>query len=161
MLEDFKEYLEAKKLATNSISSYVFDIEQYMKYFEDSYGTQLSKIIYNDIKGYISYLKNILKRPPTTINRYLVSLKTYNEFLVKKGIQNEVVISERDSIKIQVSYDIEDVPTDKDINMLRHISSENKRDFCFIVIAAYGGPRAEEMVTIMIDNIDLQKRESG
>lgn len=158
MIEKFKEYLINLKLSENTYKSYIYDLKQYMKYYEDSYGEKLSTLNSFDIQTYKYYLKNRMNRKPTTINRTLTSIKTYNEFLISNNIQNDLVISKRDFIKIQPSFDREDVPLDKQINLLKHAASSNKRDFCLIILATYGGLRETEIVNLKLSHIHLKER---
>ena len=158
MVTEFKNYLTDKKLSTNSINSYLSDLKQYTNYYEDSYGEKLVKLIASDIQMYISYLKNRLERKATTINRALTSLKSYNDFLIEKGIQSDCVISDRDFIKVQPNYARNDTPEEKQILQLLHSSAENIRDYCVLVLAAYGGFRESEIVGFKISHIHLKER---
>lgn len=158
MLTEFKNYMIENKLSENSYKSYLSDLKQYIKYYEDSYGEKLVELISSDIQTYISYLKNRLNRKPSGINRMLTSLKTYNDFLIKKGIQTDCVISKRDYIKIQPNYDRNDIPKIKQILQLLHASSKNVRDYCVLTLAAYGGFRESEIVNFQIAHIHLKER---
>lgn len=158
MLADFKNYLQDNKLSDNTINSYISDLKKFMKYYEDSYGETLTKLNKADIKIYISYLKNHLDCEATTINRYLSALKNYNEYLVSKQIQYDIVITKKDYIKIQSNFIKEDVPEENKINKLRHMAIENDRDFCVLCLVIYGGFRASEIVNIKINHIKLENR---
>lgn len=158
MIEEFEDYLKSLRLSENTYKSYISDIKQFMKYYKDSYGENLSRLVSADIQTYKSYLKNRINRKPTTINRILTSIKTYNDFLVKKGFQEDVVISKRDYIKIQAKYDREDVPDEREINLLKHAAASSKRDYCVIVLATYGGLREHEIVGLKIAHIHLKEK---
>ncbi len=158
MIEEFEKYLIELKLSQNTYSSYTSDLKQYIEYYEDSYGEKLTKLTGSDIQTYISYLKNRKNLKPTSINRKITALKTYNGFLVHNKIQDNIVINKRDYIKIQPSFDREDVPDEKQINLLRHSASISLRDYCVIVIAAYGGLRETEIVNIKLIHIHLEER---
>ncbi|GLI09807.1 hypothetical protein YDYSG_58400 [Paenibacillus tyrfis] len=47
-----------------------------------------------NVLDYVSYLKNIKLNNAKTINHKLSSLRSYNDFLISSGIQNDVVIIE-------------------------------------------------------------------
>lgn len=158
MLEDFKEYMINEKLSENTYNSYLFDINKYIKYYEDSYGEKLIKLNGSDVQSYKSYLQNIINQKPTTINRNLNALKKYNEFLVYKGIQCDIVIDKRDYIKIPTTFVKDDVPDEKEINKLIHKTVDNKRDNCILTLATYGGLRANEIVNIKLIHIHLKQR---
>ena len=158
MLEDFKNYMIENKLSENTYKSYMSDVNLYMNYYKDSYGEDFEKLNSIDIQTYKSYLKNIENQKPVTINRKLNALKKFNEYLVDKGIQNDIVIDKRDYIKIEPSLVKEDVRKEKEINKLIHKAGENKRDTCIMILASNGGLRAEEIVHIKITHIHLEER---
>lgn len=155
---EFENYLTSKKLSNNSIKSYISDLKQYMKYYEDSYGEKLVKLNDCDVQMYISYLKNREERKAATINRALTSLKAYNQFLIEKGLQDSCVISDRDYIKVQANYARNDIPEEKQIIQLLHSASKNPRDYCILVLASYGGFRESEIVGFKISHIHLKER---
>lgn len=158
MLENFKTYLINNKLSENSYNSYISDISLYIKYYEDSYGENLVKLNGADVRTYISYLKNQKGIKPKSINRKLTALKTYNQFLVDTGAQKDIVINKRDFIKIQKNIVRKSIPTDKELNLLKHLSSENKRDYCIICILMYAGLRESEITNLKLTHVHLERR---
>ena len=123
MLEDFKKYMIKNKLSENTYKSYLLDVKLYINYYKDSYGEDFEKLNSIDIQTYKSYLKNIENQKPVTINRKLNALKKFNEYLVDKGIQNDIVIDKRDYIKIAPNFVKKDAPDEKEIMR----SKEEKR----------------------------------
>ena len=158
MLEDFKNYMLESKLSDNTYSSYLLDVKQYIHYYKDSCGEELTKLTSSDIQSYKSYLKNNKNQKPTSINRKLNALKKFNEFLVDTGIQKDIVIDKRDYIKIPTIFVKDDVPDEKEINKLIHKAADNKRDNCILTLATYGGLRASEIVNIKLSHIHLEER---
>lgn len=158
MLEEFKKYLIQNKLSENSINSYISDLKQFIKYYEDSYGEKLTKLNSADVRTYISYLTHNLNFKPKTINRKITAINTYNQFLIEIGIQENIVLNKRDYIKIQRNITRKTIPTDKEINLLKHLSADNKRDYCFICLLIYGGFRESEVVNIKINHVHLEER---
>lgn len=158
MLEDFKNYMIKNKLSENTYKSYLLDVNLYINYYKDSYGEDFKKLNSIDIQSYKSYLKNIENKKPVTINRKLNALKKFNEYLVDKGMQNDIVIDKRDYIKIAPNFVKKDAPDEKEVNKLIHKAIENKRDACIIILASNGGLRAEEIVNIKLIHIHLEQR---
>jgi len=161
MNEKFINYLKNNGLAENTYNSYANDIKIFEKYYEDSYGEKLDKIIHPDISMYCSYLKKH-NTAPTTINRKVAALKAYNLFLINEGIQDNVAILDKDYIKIQKTIIHKKIPTQQQINRLKHFACRDeknaKRDFCFISIFVYGGVRESELVTIRLIDIKLEDK---
>ena len=158
MLEDFKKYMIKNKLSENTYKSYLLDVKLYINYYKDSYGEDFEKLNSIDIQTYKSYLKNIENQKPVTINRKLNALKKFNEYLVDKGIQNDIVIDKRDYIKIAPNFVKKDAPDEKEINKLIHKAADSKRDTCIIILASNGGLRAEEIVNIKLIHVHLEQR---
>lgn len=163
MLEGFKEFMEIElRLSKNSINSYYSDVKLYEKYYKESYAEELRELVYADVKMYKQYLLN-KSTSPKTINRKLTSLRTYNEFLIQKKLQTEMVIKDRDFIKIQKNKLNNNMISVQDVNKIKHYAAKDlkasKRDFCFVSILCYGGLRASEITNIKIGDIRLNERE--
>ena len=161
MLDKFIEYMKNEGMAQNTYESYARDIKLFQKYYEDSYGEELETLTHSDISMYKSYLlnKNMLAG---TINRKLSSLKKYNQFLIEQNIQEDIAIKEKDFIKIQKPMVKKKLPSEKDINKLKHFTSKDeknpKRDFCFIVLFTNGGFRESELTKLKVTDIRLKDR---
>lgn len=161
MQEEFIEYMKNEGLSDNTCNSYASDIKIFKKYYEDSYGEELVQLIHADVSMYATYLKNN-NISIITVNRKIAALKTYNLFLVKKGIQENIVIVDKDYTKIQKSMIQKKLPTKQEINKLKHFACTDKknakRDYCFITIFIYGGVRESELVAIRIIDIKLEDK---
>ena len=161
MIDKFKDYMRELRLSQNSIDSYYSDVVLYEKYYKDSYGDDLNKLIFADIIMYKQYLLNN-SISPKTINRKLTSLRTYNNFLIKEKIQTDEVITDKDYIKIQPPIPSEQTLSVQDINKLKHYTSIDnktaKRDFCIISILCYSGLRASELANLKVKDIKLDER---
>ena len=161
MIDKFKDYMRELRLSQNSIDSYYSDVVLYEKYYKDSYGDDLNKLVFADILMYKQYLLNN-SISPKTINRKLTSLRTYNRFLIKEKIQTDEVITDKDYIKIQPPIPSEETLSVQDINKLKHYTSidnkTSKRDFCIISILCYSGLRASELANLKVKDIKLDER---
>ena len=112
MNEKFIEFMKDNGLSQNTYNSYATDIKLFEKYYKDSYGEDLKELIHSDIVMYINYLRNA-NYSVRTINRKLTALKQYNLLLQKERIQKDIVIREKDYIKIQKSMIQKRIPTNK------------------------------------------------
>ena len=161
MEEKFFNFINDNGLSENTCKSYVSDVKIFKKYYLDSYGEELTTLIHADVKMYVSYLSNN-NSSAKTINRKLAALKQYNLFLINEKIQDNIVILDKDYIKIQSSMIQKKIPTMQEINKLKHFACRDekkpKRDFCFIAIFIYGGLRESEIVTIRLVDIKLEDK---
>lgn len=160
-MEKFILYMKEQNISDNTCNSYANDIKLYKKYYKDSFGEDLPNLIHEDISMYRSYLlkHNI---SAISINRKISALKMYNEFLVHEGLQEKVIIIDKDYIKVQKSMIQKQLPSERDINMLKHFSCRDekisKRDFCIIILLLYAGLRESELVNLRIVDIKLEER---
>ena len=161
MEEKFIDFMKSEGLSENTYNSYASDIKIFKKYYEDSYGEELTQIIHADVSMYITYLRNN-NSASSTINRKVAAIKTYNIFLVNIGVQEGIVIRDKDYIKMQKSMIPKQIPTQQEINKLKHFAcrdeKNSKRYYCFISIFIYGGLRESEMVTIRLIDIKLEEK---
>ena len=161
MEEKFIDFMKSEGLSENTYNSYASDIKIFKKYYEDSYGEELTQIIHADVSMYITYLRNN-NSASSTINRKVAAIKTYNIFLVNIVVQECIVIRDKDYIKMQKSMIPKQIPTQQEINKLKHFAcrdeKNSKRDYCFISIFIYGGLRESEMVTIRLIDIKLEEK---
>lgn len=161
MIEKFIEFMKQEGLSENTYKSYASDIRIFEKYYFDSYGENLNKLVHTDISMYINYLfkHNI---SPKTINRRITALKEYNLFLISKKVQDDIVVKDRDYIKVQDTIINKKLPTQQEINKLKHFACKDeknsKRDYCFICLLMYAGLRESEIVTIRLVDIRLEEK---
>lgn len=161
MNKKFIDFMKNEGLSENTYNSYASDIKIFKKYYKDSYGEELTELIHADISMYITYLKNN-NSASSTINRKVAAIKEYNLFLIDIGLQNSIVVKDKDYIKMQKSMIPKQLPTQQEINKLKHFACRDeknaKRDYCFISIFVYGGVRESEMVTIRLVDIKLEEK---
>ena len=100
MLNEFKRYLEDDSVSENTIMSYISDVTIFLKFFKEKFGEEIIQLEHIVITEYIKELKNA-SRKSNTINRKLSALCKYNNFLIQKGIQENIVIKPKDYVKQQ------------------------------------------------------------
>ena len=161
MEKKFILYMQDNGLSENTSDSYTTNIKKFKKYYTDSYGEELRELIHADVLMYSSYLKKN-NTAPSTINRKIAALKMYNLFLIQEGIQENVVIIDKDYIKIQNTMVQKTIPTLQEINKLKHFACRDtknaKRDYCLITLFVYGGLRESELVKIRLVDIKLDEK---
>lgn len=161
MIDKFINYMKNNGVSENTYKSYASDIKLFQIYYEDSYGESLNKLIHTDISMYSNFL---LKRnySPKTINRKISAISMYNHFLVNEKIQDDLVVVPKDYIKVQQTMVAKTLPSDKEINKLKHFACRDeknaKRDYCFMALLLYSGIRESELVSIRLIDIKLEDR---
>ncbi|MHB1044276.1 MAG: site-specific integrase [Eubacteriales bacterium] len=77
-LKGFINYLHEKGKSANTIKGYALDVQQYIKWFEESYEKESEELYRQNILEYISFLKTVKVQNARTINHKLSSLSKYN-----------------------------------------------------------------------------------
>ena len=74
-LEEFKNYLLNDGKSDNTIKSYIINITEYIKWFDDSFGLELSKLYRDNVLEYKAYLMNIKKFKGRNLNGRTINAK--------------------------------------------------------------------------------------
>lgn len=161
MLEIFKDYLIQEGKSSNTIDSYILHMQGYMKWYEESFGGTCDKLYRMNVLDYVSYLKNIKKDNAKTINAKISAMIKYNEFLVDKGIQEDIAVSKKDNMKMQQQFASPTDVTKQEVEVFRQkiLEQESKRDYAIVTIMAYAGLRISEVLDLKMDDINLMARE--
>lgn len=161
MLEDFKEYLRSIGMAENTVKTYCRDIELFLSWCRDSFGEEPRLLYRANVLEYISYMRNVRRYHPRTINNHLSSLRSLNEHLTASGRQTEMVILNSDFMKIQIQYASPCTVEKKDVEAFRQrlLEGGNKRDYAIVTLYAYSGIRRSECVNLRLDYVDLVAKE--
>ncbi|MEB9892807.1 tyrosine-type recombinase/integrase [Bacillus cereus] len=160
-IDAFSAYLKTNGKSQNTIKGYILDINQYFKWFEESFGQECEALYRQNVLDYVSYLKNIKLNNAKTINHKLSSLRSYNDFLISLGIQNDAVIQKTDMIKVQTEYASPTQVTELEVKqfMQKVLESKNKRNYAIVTLLAYTGMRISEALSIWLSDFNLQTGE--
>lgn len=162
MLEQFKEYLAKKEQrATTTIYHYSLAVQDYIRWFEETYGHKPIKLFAENIMEYKVYLTKVKEQNAKTVNFKLAALKKYNEFLVEQSIQSDVVINKQMLMKIQREYASPATFGIEEVNRLRQAALEhgNKRDYALINLLAFAGLRISEALNLKLSDVHFETRE--
>lgn len=161
MLDIFREWLENEGKSVNTVKSYVRHIKNYLNWFQESFNIPFSKLYRENILDYISYLLNIQELKAKSINAKIAALVKLNEYLIEIKIQDNMVVSKKDYLKIQIDYVSPATISRSDVESFRQSVLENKskRDYAIVTLLAYSGMRISEALNIKITDINLVARE--
>lgn len=170
-MQEFINYLKDENKSLGTIKTYIEKVQCYKKWLRDSTGTEFKKLYRENIKDYICYLKNNkltkkgLHLKAQSINVHINSLIKFNDFLVKTGKQDNIVITKDDNISIQRNGINPSKVTQEEIRQFRQNILEDEsrslnnfetiRNFCIVTILQYCGLRISECLSIENDDIDI------
>lgn len=161
MLDKFRNYLEEEGKSENTIKSYCNHTKQYLKWYDESFGMEFNKLYRGNVLEFKSYLLNVKEQKANTINAKLSTLIKFNEYLVDVGIQDNIVITKKDMVRVQAAGTS---PTDidkQDVEKFRQqiLEQEGIRNYTIVTIMAYTGTRISETLDIRLQDINLTTRE--
>lgn len=160
---DFKEQMKKEDLSQATINSYVINVELYKKYMEEKMGYfSPGEILDMDIKEYKSFLLNVKKEKPGTINKKLITLSKYCEFLVNERILEKNPAAGVGKIKIQKIKSSPKVLSKNDLfRFKREFYKENNlRDIAIFEILYNTGIRVSELCDIEYYQEESQNQKS-
>ena len=148
---------EEKKLSDNTFQSYRRDIVQYQDYLNLN-NLDYIKVTENNIKDYLHYLEDLNKKP-TTISRHLASLRLFYQYLLKHGKVQEDPTAHVQAPKIDKKAP--SILTSEEVTLLlnqpKDVDLKGIRDKAMLELAYATGMRVTEIISLNIDDIDLQE----
>lgn len=155
----FENYLRNNSKADKTIESYTGDVRGYIGFLSKKgivFDGQLNRFAIN------SYKNHLLQEhyEPTTINKKLNSLQSFNVHLIESGDMTDMVINlGRDRIKIAKGSEkqVETFSAGILDALMFHLESKSNaiRDKVVIELLLYTGVRVSELVNIRIMDIDF------
>lgn len=161
MLREFEDYLIQESKSINTIKSYQIHIGNYFKWYKESFGEEPIQLYRQNVLEYKAYLQNIKNESGKTINAKLSALIKFNEYLQDKGIQDDIVLSKKDNIKIQNEFASPAMVTKIDVEAFRQqiLKYEGNRNYAIVTIMAYAGLRISECLSLKLDDVNLTSKE--
>lgn len=148
---------DEKKLSDNTFQSYRRDINQFEQYLNLN-NLEFEKINEKEIKGYLSYL-NDLNKKPTTISRHLASIRLFYQYLLKEG-----KVEKDPSLNIQAPKIEKKAPsilTSEEVNLLlnqpQNVDLKGIRDKAMLEFAYATGMRVTEIISLNIEDVNLEE----
>ena len=161
MLKGFSDWLMEKGRADGTQESYALNVELYMRWYRDSFGSDMTELLHSNILDYRSYLQNIERQKAVTINAKLSALVSFDAFLIETGRQKVSAVSKKDLLKIQATYTRLGDVTEKQVEAFRQqiLIESSKRDYALVTILAYAGLRISEALALRPEEVDMVGRQ--
>jgi integrase/recombinase XerD len=155
-LKDFINYIYIeKKLSNNTKAAYENDLYNYIEFLKKKRINNPNIIKRNDINDYIKEIsKNIT---PRSVNRKIVSIKSFHKYLVRENILKENITSDLDSPKI--GKHLPEVLSVEEVDKLLDIKPKNAFEFrnkTMLEVIYATGLRVSELVNLKLEDINLE-----
>ena len=157
-IELFLDFIKnEKKLSDNTFQSYKRDILQYKEYI-DMNNLDYSKANEGNIKDYLTYLGDLNKKA-TTISRHLASIRLFYQYLLKFNKVQEDPTSNVQAPKIDKKAP--SILTSEEVTLLlnqpKNVDLKGIRDKAMLEFAYATGMRVTEIISLNIDDINLEE----
>ena len=164
-LADYEFYLrEQRDISSVTVRNYLSDLRSFIAWYETQnhnstkVGFDFAKITTPTLTRYRSYLQSQLKLAPASINRYLVTLKSYFAWAVdlKKTAHNPAMVVKLIPLIKSSPRQISDTEESAIVSAVTNYGSA--RDRTIIILMLHTGLRAAEVCQLKKGHIHLRKR---
>ena len=157
-LKLFFEFLEKeKKLSDNTLQSYKRDLKQFRKFLE-SYSLHYNKVTEDDMDFYIKELQDKGKKA-SSISRAIASIRSFYQFVLKRKKVKKDPTANIKSPKIEKR--VPSVLSSKEVELLldqpKDVDLKGTRDKAMLEFAYATGMRVTEIISLDIDNVNLEE----
>ena len=146
-----------KKVSNNTLQSYRRDLKQFERYLEEN-EKNYQEVTDEEIKTYIKYMQEIGKKS-STISRGLASIRSFYQYETKCKITKNDPTEGVQSPKIEKR--VPSVLTSKEVALLldqpKNVDLKGTRDKAMLEFAYATGMRVTEIISLNIDDIDLDR----
>ncbi|MEM7130238.1 MAG: tyrosine-type recombinase/integrase [Chloroflexota bacterium] len=158
LIQEFSQSLEVRGKSTNTIRAYVSDLKDFAQWYQQTTGDELEPevVLSTDITEYRSYLQNIKKQAPKTVNRKLESAR---QFFIWCRRTNRIEFSPFETldnyrIKVEEAGQQKWIGETEQKALLRSVQKHgNKRDYAIIMMFLWSGLRVSELVSLDLDDV--------
>lgn len=162
-LKEFKSELIKQDLSKNTINNYVRTVQGFFSFMKAIIGGGIfpKDITEIDIREYRTYLLNVKKQNPGTINNKLSGLTKYCNFLEGIKVLNSNPARSVNKIKIQNHQVSPKTLHKNDLYKLRRTfhKENNLRDIAIFELLYNTGVRVSELCNIELDDVAISDRK--
>lgn len=140
MVEKFKEYLTHSNMAKNTVSAYIYAV--------NDFNSKYKELTKKNLLLYKTYLIETFK--PKTVNLRIQALNKYLEYLRKPRLRLK-------SVKVQQRTYLENVISNADYTFLKNkLKKEDNQEWYFVVrFLAATGARVSELVQLKVEHVNV------
>lgn len=163
MLEKFRDYMVQEGKSKSTIENYMRYIKKYETWFTNSYDIELKQLYRANIVDFKSYMVTNSKLSEKTVNGILSAMIKFNEFLVDIKVQQDIVITKKDMLKIQTEIASPTNITKVDVERFRQriLEGEGIRNYAIVTTMAYAGLRISEVLNLKFEDLGISFSENG
>ena len=161
ILDSFKEDLLRQEKSQNTVRAYIRDVEEFIQWFSETVGEfSPEQITVVDVQEYKSYLYNVKRNKPVSVNRKLSALEKFCEFLVSTGHLKDNPAAKVKKIKVQKIAQFMSL-TNSDLYKFKRMVylDGNKRNIAIFELMINTGLREAEVCNLKLDDVFISERK--
>ncbi len=161
ILNSFKEELLRQEKSKNTVRAYIRDVEEFIQWFSETVGEfSPEQITVVDVQEYKSYLYNVKRNKPVSVNRKLSALEKFCEFLVSTGHLKDNPAAKVKKIKVQKIAQFMSL-TNSDLYKFKRMVylDGNKRNIAIFELMINTGLREAEVCNLKLDDVFISERK--
>lgn len=158
-IESFESYLRLEKnYSEHTVTAYITDVKSFFTFIGE--GVVFSEINYAVIRSWIIELVES-GMANQSVNRKISSIKSYNKFLMRIGVQKEDFFVNHRSLKVseQVQVPFSEEEVCKVLSYIKEVeggSFEDVRDVLLVELLYGTGVRRAELLNIKVTDVDFE-----
>ncbi len=157
LLDDFSSYLVSdKKVAANTLQSYIRDVRQYMDYLKTLGIINCTEVSPTTYLNYMTYLQK-LGKAPTSVSRAIASTRSFYKYLCSKKMCDINPVEKVHTLKVERK--LPQILTGEEIDLLlsqpKCVDFKGKRDKAMLELLYATGIRVTELISLNMDDINL------
>jgi integrase/recombinase XerC len=161
-------HLRAHYLKPNTIAAYERDVEDFVRWFEQSNLAAFEPKFFTRL-DVMDYLRNLKKTvAPSTYNRRVASLMVFHQWLKERGLVTLAIEFPRETIQRPAPRWLEADELRRFMRMAEeHINRANTplrkvtaiRNFAIVALMRYAGLREGEIVALKLSDVEMSERK--
>src|SRR5215211_6187153 len=163
LVERFLKDLERQEASPRTRASYHLDLVHFFRWFAQTVGDSASPeaVTPTDVREYRSYLQNVERRQPATVNRRLAALRRFFRWAKAMGLAKELPT---ENVKGVASAPraprwLEKRDVDRLIRTVeRH---GNTRDLAIVLTLRHTGVRVSELSSLTLPDVETSERKGS
>lgn len=160
LLKEFENYLryKSKPSAEKTIIQYIRHVKQYEKWRQGFNEEPFTKLHRVEVIEYRNYDR--IRNKNETTNRKMTALKTFNDYLIEEGIQEDLVVRNADRLAEEIKATSPAVTDVEDYLQLAHAARNSSKKFSYrnsaIVMLIVGtGIRNDECCNLHVTDVEF------
>lgn len=154
LVKKYEVYLQSIGKRKNTVSAYITDVSMYLDFLDDN-----NMEISEEGKPLMSYIQNLndKKKSPSSIQRTIISLRNFYNFLVAEGnlkrVPETTIKRKRVEKKKPVVLSVEEIT--KIMNSTNISTEKGVRDKALLELMYATGMKVSEVISLDIDDVNL------